>query len=80
MQATYRVLVGLLAVTGMRIGEAIGLDRDDLDMGGGIVTIRNGKFGKARALPLHPTTVAVLQNYLLRADRPGPSGAPVLSE
>ena len=78
VQATYRVLVGLLAVTGMRIGEAIGLDRDDLDMGGGIVTIREGKFGKARALPLHPTTVAVLQNYLLRADRPGPSGAPVL--
>ena len=72
------VLVGLLAVTGMRIGEAIGLDCDDLDMGGGIVTIRKGKFGKARALPLHPTTVAVLQNYLLRADRPGPSGAPVL--
>jgi integrase len=78
VQATYRVLVGLLAVTGMRIGEAIGLDRDDLDMGGGIVTIRKGKFGKARALPLHPTTVAVLQNYLLRADRPSPSGAPVL--
>ena len=78
VQATYRVLVGLLAVTGMRIGEAIGLDCDDLDMGGGIVTIRKGKFGKARALPLHPTTVAVLQNYLLRADRPGPSGAPVL--
>ena len=78
VQATYRVLVGLLAVTGMRIGEAIGLDCDDLDMGGGIATIRKGKFGKARALPLHPTTVAVLQNYLLRADRPSPSGAPVL--
>ena len=78
VQATYRVLVGLLAVTGMRIGEAIGLDRDDLDMGGGIATIREGKFGKARALPLHPTTVAVLQNYLLRADRPSSSGAPVL--
>ena len=78
VQATYRVLVGLLAVTGMRIGEAIGLDCDDLDTGGGIVTIRKGKFGKARALPLHPTTVAVLQNYLLRADRPSSSGAPVL--
>jgi integrase len=60
VQATYRVLVGLLAVTGMRIGEAIGLDCDDLDTGGGIVTIRKGKFGKARALPLHPTTVAKL--------------------
>ena len=61
VQATYRVLIGLLAVTGMRIGEAIGLDSDDLNIGDGIVTIRKGKFDKARALPLHPTTVAVLQ-------------------
>ena len=66
VQATYRVLIGLLAVTGMRIGEAIGLDCDDLDVGRGMVTIRKGKFDKARALPLHPTTVAALQNYLLR--------------
>jgi len=62
----------------MRIGEAIGLDSDDLNIGDGIVTIRKGKFDKARALPLHPTTVAVLQNYLLRSDRPRPSSAPVL--
>jgi integrase len=78
VQATYRVLIGLLAVTGMRIGEAIGLDCDDLNIGDGIVTIRKGKFDKARALPLHPTTVAVLQNYLLRSDRPRPSSAPGL--
>lgn len=78
VQATYRVLIGLLAVTGMRIGEAIGLDCDDLDVGRGMVTIRKGKFDKARALPLHPTTVAALQNYLLRADRPHPSSLPVL--
>lgn len=77
-QATYRVLIGLLAVTGMRIGEAISLDCDDLDVGGGMVTIRKGKFDKARALPLHPTTVAALQDYMLRADRPRPADMPVL--
>ncbi|MGC9523695.1 MAG: tyrosine-type recombinase/integrase [Anaerolineae bacterium] len=78
VQATYRTLIGLLATTGMRIGEAIGLDRDDFDAGGGMVTIRHGKFDKARALPLHPTTVAALQDYLHRDDRPRPEGPPVL--
>jgi integrase/recombinase XerD len=78
VQATYRTLIGLLATTGMRIGEAIGLDRGDFDAGGGMVTIRHGKFDKARALPLHPTTVAALQDYLHRDDRPRPEGPPVL--
>ncbi|WP_149590026.1 tyrosine-type recombinase/integrase [Tabrizicola flagellatus] len=74
VQATYRTLIGLLAVTGMRIGEAIGLDQGDFDAGSGMVTIRHGKFDKARALPLHPTTVAALQDYLRRDDRPRPAG------
>jgi integrase len=78
VQATYRTLIGLLAATGMRIGEAIGLDRDDFDAGSGIVTIRHGKFGKARALPLHPSTVAALADYLRRDDRPRPAGIPTL--
>lgn len=78
VQTTCRTLIGLLAATGMRIGEAIGLDRDDFDAGNGIVTIRHGKFDKARALPLHPTTVAALQDYLTRDDRPGPAGMPAL--
>ena len=78
VQATYRTLIGLLAATGMRIGEAIALDQGDFDAGGGIVTIRHGKFDKARALPLHPTTVAALQDYLHRDDRPRPLGPPVL--
>jgi len=76
VQATYRVLIGLLAATGMRIGESIGLD--DFDAGGGMVTVRHGKFDKARALPLHPTTVTALQDYLLRDVRPHPAGMPVL--
>jgi integrase len=69
VQATYRTLIGLLAVTGMRIGEPISLDCDDFDAGSGMVTIRQGKFDKARALPLHPSTVAALDDYLRRDDR-----------
>ena len=61
VQATYRVLLGLLAVTGMRVGEAIALNQCDFDAGSGMVTIRHGKFDKARALPLHPTTAPDLR-------------------
>ncbi len=78
VQATYRTLIGLLAATGMRVGEAIALDHDDFDAGSGMVTIRHGKFGKARALPLHPSTVAALADYLRRDDRPRPAGIPTL--
>jgi integrase len=68
--ATYRTLIALLWVSGMRVGEAIGLDRDDFDASSGLLTIRNGKFGKSRSLPLHPTTVSALGDYLRRGDRP----------
>ena len=78
VQATYRTLIGLLAATGMRIGEAIGLDRDDFDAASGMVTIRHGKFDKARALPLHPSTVAALNEYLCRDDRPSARNTPTL--
>jgi integrase len=63
-RATYRTLIGLLAVTGMRVGEAIRLDRADLDAAAGVLTVRNSKFGKSRELPLHPTTVTALREYL----------------
>ncbi|HTU62119.1 MAG TPA: tyrosine-type recombinase/integrase [Polyangiales bacterium] len=63
-QATYRILIGLLAVTGMRVGEAIRLDRPDFDPTAGMLTVRGTKFGKSRELPLHPTTVVVLRDYL----------------
>jgi integrase len=62
-RATYRTLIGMLAVTGMRVGEAIHLDRPDLDLPAGVVTVRDSKFGKSRELPLHPTTVAQLREY-----------------
>jgi integrase len=78
VQATYRTLIGLLAATGMRIGEAISLDCNDFDAGSGMVTIRHGKFDKARALPLHPSTVAALDDYLRRDDRPRKGNTPTL--
>jgi integrase len=68
--ATYRTLIALLAVTGMRVGEAISLDHGDFDAINGLLTIRNGKFGKSRELPLHPSSVNALTDYLRRGDRP----------
>jgi len=73
--ATFRTLIALLWVSGMRIGEAIGLDRDDFDAISGLLTIRNGKFGKSRSLPLHPTTASALGDYLRRGDRPRSSAS-----
>ena len=71
--ATYATLLGLLAVSGLRVGEAIRLDRAELDTTEGLVTIRNSKFDKSRLVPLHPTTVAALRRYLRRPDRPRPA-------
>jgi integrase len=65
---TYQMLLGLLAVTGMRIGEAIRLDHDDVDLNQGLLLVRGTKFGKTRELPLHRTTVAALRSYLAKAD------------
>jgi integrase len=60
---TYRTLIGLLASTGMRVGEAIDLDQTDVDWREGILTVRDSKFGKSREVPLHPTAVEALENY-----------------
>lgn len=67
--ATYETLIGLLAVTGMRVGEAIRLDRADLDGEDGVLTIRDTKFGKSREIPLHPSTVEALAAYSGLRDR-----------
>lgn len=61
--ATYETLIGLLAVTGMRIGEAINLDRADLDTAQAMLTIRGAKFGKTRLIPIDPSTVDALAAY-----------------
>jgi integrase/recombinase XerD len=67
--ATTQTLIGLLAVTGMRIGEALRLDRGDLDLKHARLIVRDSKFGKSRELPLHPTTMRALRAYLRRRDQ-----------
>jgi integrase/recombinase XerD len=59
----YQTLFGLIAATGLRVGEALRLRFDDL-LPGGILRIRKTKFGKSRLVPLHPTVVAALDQYL----------------
>jgi integrase len=71
--ATMGALVGLLAVTGMRIGEAIRLDQDDIDHQRGTLTVVETKFGKSRQLAVDATTTAALRAYLGRSDRPVPA-------
>lgn len=65
---TYHYLFGLIAVTGMRLSEAIGIQRDDVDLQAGVLTVRLTKFGKSRLVPLHPTTSTALRNYAQRRD------------
>ena len=67
--ATFETLVGLLAVTGLRVGEALRLDRDDVDLTEGVLTIRLSKFAKSREVPLHATTVDALVAYTRERDR-----------
>lgn len=66
---TYATLFGLLAVTGLRINEALSLDVADVDLELGVVTLRHGKFGKERLLPLADTTRERLAAYLQERDR-----------
>lgn len=68
-RATYHTLLGLLVVTGMRIGEAIRLDRSDVDARAGLLLVRSTKFGKDRQLPLHASTTQALTRYLTCRDR-----------
>ena len=69
---TYQTLIGLVAVTGMREGEAVRLDRDDVDLAQGLLTIRDSKFGKSRQIPVHPSTIEALGGYTKRRDVRGP--------
>ncbi len=61
--ATYQTLLGLLAASGLRIGEAIKLDRNDIDWDQGVLLIRESKFGKSRLVPLHPSTMLALAEH-----------------
>lgn len=62
-QTTYQTLIGLLAATGMRPGEAIALDDADVDLAEGLIVVRHAKFDKTRRLVVHPTTASALQDY-----------------
>jgi len=77
--ASYEALFGLLAVTGMRVGEAIALQVDDVDLHDGVVTIREqtAKLDRARLVPLHATAVKALAAYLQARQRlcPEPSAS-----
>ncbi|MGH3636441.1 MAG: tyrosine-type recombinase/integrase, partial [Mycobacterium sp.] len=76
---TYYTLIGLLATTGLRIGEAIKLDLADIDHGDGVLLIRESKFGKSRLVPIHPSTMSAIDAYLtIRAIKPGADGQPAL--
>lgn len=61
--ATHATLIGLLAVSGMRIGEAIRLDRSDIDWQDGTLLIRESKFGKSRLVPVLTSTLTALDTY-----------------
>jgi len=63
---TYKMIIGLLWVTGMRIGEVVRLKIEDIDTDNGILTIRQTKFFKSRAIPLLPSTTQKLIDYLER--------------
>ena len=66
---THATLVGLLAVTGMRLSEGLQLDDDDVDLAHGVLVIRRTKFGKSRLVPVHPSTHDALRTYTAARDR-----------
>jgi integrase/recombinase XerD len=65
---TYATLLGLLTVTGMRIGEALALDHDDVDLSESVIKVRNAKHGKSRLIPIHESTRKALADYAYRRD------------
>jgi integrase/recombinase XerD len=68
-RATHHTLLGLLAVTGLRVAEALALDDTDVDLRRGVLVVRKTKFGKTREIPLHETTRRALVEYARVRDR-----------
>lgn len=66
--ATHEALFGLLAASGMRIGEATSLQRDEVDLSAGVITIREAKFNRSRLVPLHMSTTETLRRYVIQRD------------
>ena len=66
--ALFRTVIGLMATTGLRLGEALGLDRHDVDLRDGALHVRAGQ-SKQREVPLHPTATRALRSYARQRDR-----------
>jgi integrase len=66
---TLETLIGLLAVTGLRPGEAAALENRDVDLQTGLLVIRESKFGKSRQVPIHSSTAEALRRYARARDR-----------
>jgi integrase/recombinase XerD len=66
--ASYEALFGLLVVSGMRIGEALTLSRDQVDLAAGVVTITEAKFDRERLVPLHHSATEALRRYAAQRD------------
>lgn len=69
---TYATFFGLLTVTGMRISESVGLDREDVDLEEGVLLIRKAKLDRTRLIPIHSSTVKVLRRYVRNRDQVHP--------
>jgi integrase/recombinase XerD len=69
---TYSTLLGLLTVTGMRLGETLALDRNDVDLREGILAVRRTKCRKERLVPVHQTTRLALLQYARMRDQVHP--------
>lgn len=67
--ATCEALLGLLGCSGMRVGEALGLARDDVNFPDALVRVRHAKFDRERLVPLHPSAVEALRGYASRRDQ-----------
>jgi len=65
----FHCLLGLLSVTGLRIAEALHLELRDVDLDQAVLTIRAAKRGRSRLVPIHPSTAAVLTEYLRRREQ-----------
>ncbi len=66
--ASFQTMIGLLAATGMRVGEVIALGRADVDWAEGVITVRHSKFDKSRELPVHESTLDALWCYAMLRD------------
>jgi integrase/recombinase XerD len=71
--ATYETLIGLMASTGLRLGEAVGLDRIDVNLEDGVLHVRRAKQDKQREVPLHASTTAALREYSRLRNRRWPA-------